>query len=220
MENFARSCLQFLLKILNSIMGISGIAMILYGLWMVRVWQRDMGGSPSGEFNSSAPWFIYSFLGTGIALCLITCSGHVAAASANSHCLSCYTVIIFVVLLLETAMIADIFLNSDWEKQDLPDDPTGRFNDFKDFVKSNFDIFQWIGFLIILAQGLCVLLAMVLKTLGPNMRADYDSDADYASARLPLLNHPAQQLPYVIGDPNFASKNDSWNEKNYEKATK
>lgn len=36
--------------------------------------------------------------------------------------------------------------------QDLPEDPTGRLRDFEDFVKSNFDIFQWIGLLIILAQ--------------------------------------------------------------------
>lgn len=88
-----------------------------------------------------------------------------------------YMVVIFLLLLLESAMAADILLNSDWEKvtltsfltnylvysknvnwfhvlykQDLPDDPTGRFHDFKEFVKSNFDIFKWIGSSIILAQ--------------------------------------------------------------------
>ena len=96
--------------------------------------------------------------------------------------------IIFSLLLLETAIGADILLNSDWEKvyllleptififipysskfsfalfhipkfnfwlsifQDLPNDPTGRFKDFKDFVKSNFEIFKWIGLFIVLAQ--------------------------------------------------------------------
>ncbi|KAF2297680.1 hypothetical protein GH714_002190 [Hevea brasiliensis] len=56
-----------------------------------------------------------------------------------------YTVIISVLLLLETAVAADILLNSEWEK-DLPEDPTGRFHDFKKLVDSNFDIFKWIGF--------------------------------------------------------------------------
>ena len=36
--------------------------------------------------------------------------------------------------------------------QDLPEDPTGRFDDFKDFVDSNIEIFQWIALLIVLAQ--------------------------------------------------------------------
>lgn len=36
--------------------------------------------------------------------------------------------------------------------QDLPEDPTGRFDDFEDFVESNFDTCKWIGLLIVLAQ--------------------------------------------------------------------
>ena len=31
--------------------------------------------------------FIYTFLGLGVALCVITCSGHVAAETANGCCL-------------------------------------------------------------------------------------------------------------------------------------
>lgn len=92
-------------------------------------------------------------------------------------------------LLLETAIAADILLNSEWEKvpicssqilssmtitrkkiiigfhvidllyQDLPDDPTGRFHDFKEFVKSNFDIFKWIGIWIISAQVILFVLS-------------------------------------------------------------
>lgn len=36
--------------------------------------------------------------------------------------------------------------------QDIPEDPTGRFDDFKDFVNSNIEMFQWIALLIVLAQ--------------------------------------------------------------------
>ncbi|GLT75085.1 hypothetical protein SLA2020_468350 [Shorea laevis] len=169
-----------------------------------------MGGSSYEDFNSSAPWFIYTFIGTGITLCIITCLGHIAADSANGFCLFCYMVIISVILLLEMAMAADILLNSDWEK-DLPDDPTGRFHNFKEFVESNIDVFKWIGLLIILGQGFSFLLAMALRALGPNWSSDDYSDDEYTPARLPLLNHQAQPPAYVIGNPRFAPKNEAWN---------
>ncbi|KAG5528490.1 hypothetical protein RHGRI_029248 [Rhododendron griersonianum] len=60
-------------------------------------------------------------------------------------------VVIFFLLPVETALITDISLNSHWEK-DFPEDPSGRFDDFDDFVKSNFDICKWIGWLLVLAQ--------------------------------------------------------------------
>lgn len=36
----ARSCVQSMLKLVNSILGMVGIAMIIYALWMFRVWLR------------------------------------------------------------------------------------------------------------------------------------------------------------------------------------
>lgn len=217
MGRIARTCLRSLLKVVNSIMGIAGIAMILYGFWMIRVWQRDMDGSPY-DLNSTGPWFIYTFLGIGVTLCVITCLGHLAAESAHGYCLSCYMVIIILLLLLETAMAADILLNSNWER-DLPEDPTGRFHDLKDFIESNFEICKWVGLLVLLAQGFSILLALALRTLGPNQGSyfdyDTDDDDDYAQARLPLVNNKVQPPPYVnvINDPRFASNNNTWNAK-------
>lgn len=211
MARIIKSCLQSILKVVNLIMAMVGIAMILYGCWMVRVWQRDMEGSSFDDFNSTAPWFIYTFMGTGITLCFLTCLGHISADSANGFCLFCYMAMISVLLLVETAISADILLNSNWEK-DLPEDPTGRFHDFKEFVQSNTDIFKWIGLLIIAGQGLSVLLAMALRALGPNQCSNYDSDEEYGPARLPLINNQAQQPAYVIGDSPlpFANKNEAW----------
>ncbi|WRX26888.1 hypothetical protein QQP08_019375 [Theobroma cacao] len=57
MARILKSCMQSILKGVNLIMGMVGIAMILYGFWMVRVWQRDMGGSPFDDFNSTAPCY-------------------------------------------------------------------------------------------------------------------------------------------------------------------
>lgn len=195
--------MQSTMKAVNLTLGMVGVAMIFYGFWMVRVWQRDMEGSSFEDFSSTAPWFICTFLGIGITLCFITCLGHTAADSANGFCLSCYMVIIFVILLLEAAIAADLLLNSDWEK-DLPEDPTGRFHDFKEFVETNFDTFKWIGFSIILAQGFSILLATALRALGPNRSTDYYSDDEYSPVRLPLMNHQAKPPAYVIGKPSFA----------------
>ncbi|RWR72145.1 tetraspanin-19-like protein [Cinnamomum micranthum f. kanehirae] len=206
MVGVMRSCLRSLLKLMNSIIGMVGTGMILYSLWMIRLWHQHLDG---GGSISQIPWFIYTFLGLGISLCLITCSGHIAAETANGHCLSCYMVFVFLVVLLEAAVTADVFLNRNWE-EDFPEDPTGRFEEFKKFVRSNFEMCKWIGSLIVAAQALSILLAMILRALGPDRGGYYDSDDDYTPARLPLLKPPVQQPPYAV-DSHFKLKNDVWN---------
>ncbi|KAK8607941.1 hypothetical protein V6N13_023385 [Hibiscus sabdariffa] len=210
MASILKSCMQSTLKAVNLIMAMAGIAMILYGIWMLRVWQRDEADSSFDDLDYTAPWFIYTFLATGITLCLLTCLGHIAADSANGFCLFCYMVIISVLLLIETGIAADILLNSDWEK-DIPEDPTGRFLDFKEFMESNIDIFKWIFLVIFLGQGLTVLLAMALRAFSPNQSSNYDSDEEFTQARQPLVNSHAQQPAYAIGEPPFANKNETWN---------
>ncbi|OWM77484.1 hypothetical protein CDL15_Pgr016881 [Punica granatum] len=117
-----------------------------------------------------------------------------------------YVTVVSLLVLFETAISADILLNSDWEK-DLPEDPTGRFTDFEDFVKSNFDIFKWIGLLIALTQGLSILLSMVLRSIG-SYSDDSIEDDRFPAAKLPLLNpSPPPPHPYLVkGDPLFAPK--------------
>ncbi|KAJ7981443.1 tetraspanin-19 [Quillaja saponaria] len=209
MASMLRSCMQSLLKLVNSAIGMVGIAMILYSVWMLRVWQRQMGELPfGGDSDCPAPWFIYTFLGLGIAFCVITCSGHIAAETVNGCCLYLYMMFVFTLLMLEAAVTVDIFLNRDWE-EDFPKDPSGSFNQFKKFIRSNSEMCKWIGLSIICVQGLSILLAMVLKALGPHQY--YDSDDEYASDRVPLLKNAVHPPPYVVGDPIYGLRNDSWN---------
>ncbi|PKA55759.1 Tetraspanin-19 [Apostasia shenzhenica] len=216
MAAWLRACLQSTLKIVNSVIGLVGMAMILYSLWMIRAWFRQWSGlSPDGVSASSPPWFIYSFLGLGIFLCVITCSGHIAAETVNGHCLSCYTAVISLLLILEAAITADIFVNRNWE-EDFPRDPTGRFEEFKDFVQSNSEMCKWIGILVVVAQALSIFLAMVLRALGPDHGEYYDSDDDSVPARLPLLRNQAQNNP-CMPDPAILLKNDSWNVRIHDK---
>eukprot|EP00262_Sarcandra_glabra_P009556 TRINITY_DN23986_c0_g1_i1.p1 TRINITY_DN23986_c0_g1~~TRINITY_DN23986_c0_g1_i1.p1 ORF type:complete len:223 (+),score=32.55 TRINITY_DN23986_c0_g1_i1:196-864(+) len=217
MGRMVRCCLQSLLKLMNSMIGMVGMAMILYAIWMIRVWYKHLDEVSFGDSNPPAPWFIYTFFGLGIFLCFITCSGHVAAETANGHCLSCYMVFVFMLVLLEAAITADIYLNNDWE-EDFPVDQTGRFDDFKKFVESNFEMCRWVGLLVVAAQAVSIILAMILRALGPDRAIDYDSDDDYIPARLPLLKNHVQQSPYVA-HPHFALKNDAWNVRIHEEAT-
>lgn len=184
--------------------------MILYALWMFRVWYRqfDEGGAP-------LPWFFFTFLGVGVFFCIITCSGHIAAETANGHCLSCYMVFVFLLVMLEAAITTDVFMNRNWE-EDFPEDPTGKFNEFKNFVRSNFDICKWIGLGIVAAQGMSIVLAMVLRGLGPDHGSYYDSDDDYVPTRLPLLRNQVQHTQHVM-EPHLSPKKDSWNSRIHNK---
>ena len=67
-----------------------------------------------------------------------------------------------------------------------------------------------IWFLLVnqLSQGLSVLLAMVLKALGPHQYDD--SDDEYVPARAPLLRNAVHPPPYVVGDPFRGSRTDAY----------
>ncbi|CAK9314774.1 unnamed protein product [Citrullus colocynthis] len=206
--------MQSLLKFVNSGNGMVGIAMILYGIWLMRAWQRRMGHLPYGP-NDPIPWFMYSFLGQGILLCVIACLGHIAAETANGCCLHLYMVLVFMVLMVEAGVTTDVFLNHDWE-EDFPKDPSGSFDQFKHFIKLNFNVCKWIGISMVSIQGLSLLLATVLKAIGSHRY--YDSDDEYAPERLPLLQNALHSpTTCVIGDPVFPSKNDTWNKRTDDK---
>ncbi|VAH39030.1 unnamed protein product [Triticum turgidum subsp. durum] len=160
--------------------------------------------------------FIYTLLSLGIIMCLLTCSGHIAAETANSPCLSCHMIFVFLLVILEAAIAADVFLNSYWE-EDFPDDPSGKFDEFKHFVRSNFDICEWVALSVVAAQALSIILAMVLRALGPENEIEYDSDDDAVPARLPLLRNKPQHGP-SYGEPNSPRRIDSWHVRILDKA--
>lgn len=200
MTRMLRSCIQSFLKLVNSFIGMFGIAMIIYALWMIRVWQRQMDDS-----DHPIPWFIYTMLGLGATLCVITCSGHIAAETANGCCLYCYLVFVVLLLMLEGAITMDVFLNRNWE-EDFPKDPSGNFHEFRDFIEENFEMCKWVGLSVVAVQGWSVLLALVLKALGPHQEIRYDSDDDYTLEDVPLLRNYVNQPAYVIGGPVYGPR--------------
>ena len=55
-----KTSLQLMLKVFNSVAGLTGIGMIMYGLWLIRLWQTDMKGA-SSEDQTSFPWYESSY---------------------------------------------------------------------------------------------------------------------------------------------------------------
>ncbi|PHT90546.1 hypothetical protein T459_05659 [Capsicum annuum] len=90
--------------------------------------------------------------------------------------------------------------------QDLPEDPSGRFHDFKDFVNSNDDVCQSIALLCFLTQGCGILLAPILRAVGKIKENSHENEDEYAEPTAPLLRPPelppnSSLYPYVIGEP-------------------
>ncbi|TYH22578.1 hypothetical protein ES288_A04G140100v1 [Gossypium darwinii] len=131
--------------------------------------------------------FIYTLLG----LCLITYSGH-------------YMTLLFFLLMLEVGVTTDVFFNHDWE-EDFPVEPTESFNKFEDFVQSNFEFCKWIGLSVVFIRvwGLCVVLAVLLKAVGPYQ--NYESDDDIDAESRPLLKNDVHPT-YVVGRSVSGSK--------------
>jgi hypothetical protein len=104
--------------------------------------------------------------------------------------------------------------------QDFPDDPSGKFEEFKDFIRSNFEICEWIGLSVVAAQVLSIVLGMVLRALGPDRESDYDSDDDPSvPARLPLLRNQYQHgINY--SEHTLPQSSDSWSLRILDKANK
>ncbi|KAG6508981.1 hypothetical protein ZIOFF_034364 [Zingiber officinale] len=170
MESVARACLQSALKAVNYVLGLVGIGVIMYSLRSISIWYLRTGDFSSiAVADGNPPWFMCASLGIGISLILITCAGHIAAETANDHCLSC----------------------------DFPEDITGKFDELKNFVRSNSELGQWIGALIIASEALSIFLSILLKALGPEDQADYESDNDVVQTRLPFLRNQVQKTPHV-----------------------
>jgi hypothetical protein len=66
MGRMVRNCLQSVLKLVNSVIGLAGMGMILYSLWMLRVWFKQIDNSGSGP-----PWYAFYLLLFFFANCVL-----------------------------------------------------------------------------------------------------------------------------------------------------
>jgi len=237
---------ECILKILNLLMTLAGLAIVGYGIYLFVEYEKSSStvstasptsdamiqlGRPmlmavplSSSFLDDLPkaWFICVFVAVGVILFLISCFGCIGAAMRNGCCLTCYAVLVFLLILVEVACAAFIFFDSSW-KDDIPTDDTGDFAMIYDFLEENWEIVKWVALGIVIFEVLLFLLALIVRAT--NRPAEYDSDDEYIigprqQARQPLINRPpvpATGVPAAGNIDQRSGRTDAWSTRMREK---
>ncbi|KAK7263336.1 hypothetical protein RJT34_30924 [Clitoria ternatea] len=243
-----RGCLECLLKLLNFVMTLVGLAMVGYGIYLLVEYSNaphntltapSVGGdhtlvqlgrpmlmamSLSNSFFDHLPkaWFIYLFIGIGGIVFIVSCFGCIGAVSRNGCCLSCYSILVLLLIIVELGCAAFIFFDKSW-KEEIPKDQTGDFDMIYGFLRENWNIVRWVALGIVIFQALLFVLALIVRAA--NRPAEYDSDEEYINprqqVRQPLLNRPAAPAAGVpvtgTIDQRPPSRNDAWSTRMREK---
>ncbi|XP_047320781.1 tetraspanin-20-like [Impatiens glandulifera] len=153
------------------------------------------------------PWFIYAFMGLGIALFFVTVIGHIAAEVINGCCLCFYTFLAIVLFLLEAALVGFILIDKNWEK-DLPFDSTGELDSFRVFVMDNIDICKWVAIALITVQALSLLISISLRAMVSTPKADDDIEDSYETVRVQTTHH--NHVPGLTSSESKGAHSDIW----------
>ncbi|XP_004245872.1 tobamovirus multiplication protein 2A isoform X1 [Solanum lycopersicum] len=242
---------ECLLKLLNFLLTLVGLTMVGYGIYLFVEYKNhshsgdDYPVAPpmSGDMiefgrpmlmavslaenifdKLPKPWFIYLFIGIGAVLVVVSCCGCIGAATRNGCCLSCYSMLIFLLILVELGAAGFIFFDKSW-KDEIPRDKTGNFETIYDFLDDHWKIIKWVALGAVIFEALIFLLALVVRAA--NRPADYDSDDEYIGGprqqiRQPLINNrppanPATGVPVTATLDNRPSRNDAWSTRMREK---
>ncbi|XP_009371175.2 tobamovirus multiplication protein 2A [Pyrus x bretschneideri] len=244
-----RGCLECLLKLLNFVLTLVGLAMVGYGIYLLVEYLRASDStvmssavgddhdlvqlsrpllmtvslSTSTLDNLPKAWFIYLFIGIGAIIFIISCFGCVGAMTRNGCCLSCYSVLVILLILVELGAAAFIFFDKSWEDE-IPTDSSGDFEMIYAFLKAHWTIVRWVALGAVVFEALLFLLALVVRAA--NRPAEYDSDdeliAPRQQIRQPLIANrqavPATGAP-VAGalDQRPPNRNDAWSTRMREK---
>ncbi|KAF5774870.1 putative tetraspanin/Peripherin [Helianthus annuus] len=236
--------LECLLKLLNFLLTLVGLAMVGYGVYMFVMYTNAKGDyePPSGDsirlgrpmmmvvsvssansifVNLPTAWFIYLFVGIGAALFIISCFGCIGAATRSGCCLTCYSVLLILLILVELGCAAFIFFDKSW-KTEIPTDKTENFDRIYGFLEKNWKICRWVALGAVILEALVFLLALMVRAA--NSPAEYDSDDEYIAGprqqRQPLINRqpvPATPAPVTTTLDSRPSRNDAWSTRMREK---
>ncbi|TKY70732.1 Tobamovirus multiplication protein 2A [Spatholobus suberectus] len=166
-----RGCWECLLKLLNFILTLAGLAMVGYGIYLfVEFSKAEDDDTPaispvsddpaliqlarpmlmavplSNSFFDKLPgaWFICLFIGIGVVLFVISCFGCIGVATRNGCCLSCYSFLVVLLILVELGCAAFIFFDKNW-KEEIPTDKTADFDMIYGFLRENWNIVKWVA---------------------------------------------------------------------------
>ncbi|XP_039123028.1 tobamovirus multiplication protein 2A-like [Dioscorea cayenensis subsp. rotundata] len=241
--------LECFLKLLNFVLTVTGLGMVGYGIYLLVEWNRFSGGDDGGvtpplPYDSEIlklgrpmllvvslsesildklpkAWFIYLFIGVGVVLFVISCFGCIGAATRNGCCLSCYSLLVILLILVELGAAAFIFFDHSW-KDAIPADKTGDFDMIYGFLEGHWKIVRWVALGAVGLEVLAFLLALIVRAI--HKPVEYDSDEEYIAprptVRQPLINRsgvPATGVPVTATLDQRPSRNDAWSQRMREK---
>ncbi|KAM3263866.1 Tobamovirus multiplication protein 2A [Capsicum annuum] len=243
---------ECLLKLLNFLLTLVGLAMVGYGIYLFVEYKNHSSSGddhPVAPPTSAAdviefgrpmlmavsladnifdklpkPWFIFLFIGVGAVLVIVSCCGCIGAATRNGCCLSCYSVLIFLLILVELGAAGFMFFDKSW-REEIPTDKTGNFDTIYGFLDEHWKIVKWVALGAVILEALIFLLALIVRAA--NRPADYDSDDEYIGGprqqiRQPLISNRAPPnaatgVPVTGTLDNRPSRNDAWSTRMREK---
>ncbi|XVE71053.1 hypothetical protein DITRI_Ditri10aG0119100 [Diplodiscus trichospermus] len=164
MTRCVRCCLHYAMKIVNLIMNFLGIAIIVYSLWLQKKWNDASAELPSHP-SLPVPWFIYTCLGLGIAVCLSTLFSYVVSNYISNSILSIYIFSVCSLLFVEVAVIFTVFFKYDWSWL-ISKYIDERHKDFRKFVIFHEKMCQLIAIMILVPQISVIALAIILRAVG------------------------------------------------------
>ncbi|KAF8728167.1 hypothetical protein HU200_018751 [Digitaria exilis] len=240
-----RGFFECLLRLLNFVLTVAGLAMVGYGIYLLVEWTKISkglsGGSPAevlvlgrpllgavalgDSFLDNLPkaWFIYVFIGVGAIVFLVSLFGCIGAGTRNTCCLCFYAFLVLLLILAEGGAAAFIFFDHSW-KDVIPKDKTHNFDVMYDFLKKNWEIAKWVALGVVAFEAVLFLLALIVRAM--NKPAEYDSDDEIiAIGRSPTMRQPLIHAPQVVpatGVPvptldQRATRQDAWSQRMREK---
>ncbi|CAK9148380.1 unnamed protein product [Ilex paraguariensis] len=228
-----RGFLECLLKLLNFLLTLVGLAMVGYGIYLFVEYK-----SASSDDTTPAPsseGFVQ--LGRPILMVLSLSSSSIfdnlpkaCFFSASSSLVMIgflkamqYSVLVILLILVELGCAAFIFFDKSW-KDDIPTDKTGDFDMLYEFLDDNWEIVRWVALGAVILEALVFLLALLVRAA--NRPAEYDSDDEYIAGprqqiQQPLINSrsavPAASVPVAGTLDNRPGRNDAWSTRMREK---
>ncbi|XP_039166143.1 tetraspanin-19-like isoform X1 [Eucalyptus grandis] len=174
MARCARCWVRGSMRAMNVIVNICGVGMIIYSLWLQKMWDDGVALLPSVA-NLPLPWFIFTCLGIGIAVCFSTLFGHVVANCIGNSSLCIYIITLLSLLFLEATVLVLIFFKMDWAK--LISEYIDEHNEqFKVFVVFHLKMCRLIVILILLLQIIVIVFAVILWAVGTGPTTDQTPD--------------------------------------------
>ncbi|XP_074590366.1 tetraspanin-19-like isoform X1 [Curcuma longa] len=160
--------LNHALRAVNLVVNFCGLAIIIYSLCLLKAWKQAVAEFDAAASTFPAPWFIHMLLGVGIVVCFSAIVGHVVSNSLEPIYLSLYIVFIFFILFSEIVVIVAILFEIDWPRV-IAEHFVGNTK-FVDTFSFQAYICRLVGVMILLAQVNVLVLAVVLRMMGPQPR--------------------------------------------------